>query len=272
MGRLFLLEGKNCLNRKEFKIVFAILMFLSVGSFLVTCYHFYGDSLTQIRSAHETGMLQGVYSTSFVIMLTVLLPLFATMIYSDSFYSEVQFGVYKSIMTRTSMPKYVGVKAICTFGLTFFTFFIPIMLNLLLNLIAFPVEGYDNNYSLPPYVIDYCERNMFELIRLESPYLYYCLYACIISMFAGVFSLLAFSFYFYVSKGKFFVHSGVFLGYILLHLFVNKMEMEKYSIMTYVRTESEGVPTIMIGWMLGLLTISFLMILYKVYRFDSEIE
>ncbi|MFD2368750.1 hypothetical protein ACFSO0_01860 [Brevibacillus sp. GCM10020057] len=170
------------------------------------------------------------------------------------------------------MTKYICVKAVCTFGLTFFAFLIPLMLNLLLNLIAFPVEGYDNNYSLPPYVLDYYEQNMFELLRLESPYLYVCLFAAILSMFAGLLSLLAFSIYLYVSKGKFFVHSGVFIGYILLHLFSSKIGMEKISILTYVRTESEGDPVVMMGWMIGLFIVSFLMIAYKLYRFDAEIE
>ncbi|MGN7472070.1 hypothetical protein [Brevibacillus sp. SAFN-007a] len=271
MGRLFWLEGRNGLHRTQFKLVFAVLMFLALGSFLVTCYHFYGDSLTQIRSAHETSMLQGVYSTSFVIMLTVLLPLLATMLFADSFYADVQSGVYKSIITRTGMTRYVCVKAVCTFGLTFLAFFIPLMINLLLNLIAFPLEGYDNNYSLPPYAFDYDETNMFELMRLESPYLYSCLFASILSMFAGLLSLLAFSLYLYVSKGTIFVHSCVFFGYILLHLFFSKMGMEEMSLLTYVRTETEGDPAIMIGWMAGLLLISFVMISYRLYRFDAEL-
>lgn len=272
MGRLLLLEGKNGVNSKPFQVVFAILMFLSLGSFLVTCYHFYGDSLTQIRAAHETSMLRGVYSSSFVIMLTVLLPMLATLIYSDSFYSEVQSGVYKSIVTRAGMAPYVCVKAVFTFGLTFLAFFIPMLINLLLNLIAFPVEGYDNNYSLPPYVLDYYETNMFERVRLESPYLYVCLFAAILSLFAGLLALLAFSLYLYVTKSKYVVHSGVFMGYILLQLFASKTGMEKISIMTYVRTESAGSPAIMMGWMLGLLIVSLLLIAYKLYRFDAEIE
>lgn len=272
MGRLFLLEMRNCINRKEFQVSFGILFFLSIGSFLVTCYRFFGHSLHQVRSASESSMLLGVYSTSFVIILTVLLPLLSTLIYSDSFYSDVKSGVYKSIITRTSFTKYVSVKTICIFVITFLTFFTPIMLNQLLSLIAFPIEGYDNNFSLPPYVIDFTEENMFELLKLESPYLYNCLYAAIISISAGLISVLAFAIYFYTVRGKFYVNSGIFLGYILSHLFFSGINLKEYSLLSYFRTDHPGSPSILLGWMFLLLASSLLMIMYRVYRFDPDIN
>lgn len=275
MKRMLMLEFKNCIDRKEFKFTFAFLFLISIGSFLITCYRFYGQGLPFIRSAYEVGIIQGVYSRSLLQFELMLLPLFSIIIYSDSYYSDAKSGVFKSILTRTNRKTYVFAKSIVIFTVTFASFFISFFLNQLLIFIVFPVEGYDNNYSLPPYdlgIQNYHSEDLFDLVRLQYPFFYNMLYMLIISLFAALFALIAFGVYFYVKKGKFVVILGLFLGYIVLELALNTLGFGKYSIIHFLLPGSPGSFNILLSWMVLLLVLSFVMIVGQLFTHEAGIE
>lgn len=83
MGKSLLLELKNCINRNEFKFIFSSILLLSIGSFAIACYEFYGTQATFIRSAYEMSIIQDIYSGSILQFIIILLPILATIIYSS---------------------------------------------------------------------------------------------------------------------------------------------------------------------------------------------
>lgn len=268
MRKSLVLELKNCINRKEFKFIFSFLLFLSLGGFFIGCYEFYGTQATFLRSAYEMSMIQDIYSGSILQFIIILLPILSTIIYADSFYTEREDGTYTFILTRTKLRTYVISKAIAIFLITFMAFLIPLLINQGLSFITFPLEGLDNNFSLPPYDIgiqNYTSGSeyVFDFIRIQSPLLYNILRMMIISLLAAGFSLLSYGLYFTkhaIKRGKFFTVMSIFAVFILQELTLSSLGMSKYSISTYLRPSSIGDPLILIIWMVLIFSVSFLTI------------
>lgn len=277
MGRLFHLELKNCLHRKEFKLIFLTMMLISIGSFLFSCFYKwggnqYGGSLLHVRSAYEMSIIQ-VSGGSIISALCFLLPLFAALIYSDTYYSDSQSGVYKSILTRTDPKVFLWAKTLVISVVTFFTFFIPLIINQLLCLIAFPIQGFDNNQGLPPYDIgiqNYSSEWMFDLVRLQSPFLYNLIYTTLISLAATIFALFAYAAYFVVKKGKFAVISGVFLLYTVSQ--VGVFFVSHRLALVNLLIPNTGSVYVLILWLALLLIPSILMIAIKSRNLEAGIE
>lgn len=278
MKRMFHLELKNCLHRKEFKIIFLILMIISIGSFLFSCFYKgggnqYGGSLLQVRSAFEMSMIQGPGVRIILSSIVLLIPLFSVIIFSDSYYSDCQSGVYKSILTRANQNVYVWAKSLVILTVTFLSFLIPFLINQLLCLIAFPIKGFDNNHALPPYDIgiqNFSSEWMFDLIRLQSPLLYNLIFMILISFTASLLALFAYSAYFLVKKGRFAVISGIFLLYIISQLVVILVGSYKFALVNLL-IPGTGSFYVLLVWM-SVLFISSLIIITMKSKLDVGIE
>lgn len=274
MRKSLLLELKNCINRNEFKFIFSSIFLLSIGSFAIACYEFYGAQATFIRSAYEMSIIQDIYSGSILQFIIILLPILATIIYSDSFYTEKQDGVYKFILTRTKLSTYVISKALAIFLITFLVFLVPLLINQGLSIVTFPLEGLDNNQALPPYDIGIQNYNsgseyVFDFIRIQSPLLFNILKMIVISIFAACFSLLSYGIYFTkysLKRGRFFTAISIFIVFIIQELTLSILGLGRYSISTYLKTNGIGNPLILIVWILTILLVSCLII----YRYGIK--
>lgn len=274
MKKSLLLELKNCVNRNEFKFIFSIMIILNLGGFIIACYEFYGSQATFMRSAYEMSIIQDIYSGSILQFIMILFPIFATIIYSDSFYTERQDGIYKFILTRKKLSTYVISKAMAVFLITFLVFLVPLLINQGLSLVTFPLEGLDNNYSLPPYDIGIQNYNLdseyvFDFTRIQSPLLFNIFKMAVISMFAACFSLLSYGIYFTkysLKRGRFFTAISMFIVFILQELTLNSLGLERYSISTYLKTNGVGSPLILIVWILLILFIAF----WTIYKYGIK--
>lgn len=274
MIRMLKLELKNCLGRMEFKFVFAILMSFSIGSFLIACQKNYGHGMSFIRSAYDMSMMQGTSTHVVWSIESMLIPLFASIIYSDSYYSDHRSGVYKNILTRTDTKTYFWAKAIVIIVVTFTVFFIPLLLNQLLSLLTFPTQGFDNNFGFPPYDIgiqNYNSGFMFDLLRIQSPLLYNLLYIFLISLVASLFAMFAYGAYFVSNKGKFATIVGVFLLYIVTELAVSTLGY-RLSLNNLLQPVNSGSFGVLMLWIAALFVLSIGMIAAKGFTPDGEIE
>ena len=274
MTRMLKLELINCLSRREFKFIFAILMSFSIGSFLIVCLKNYGQGASLIRSAYEMSIMQGTSTGVVLSIQNMLIPLFASIIYSDSYYSDHRSGVYKNILTRTDTKTYFWAKAIVIIVVTFTVFLIPLFLNQLLSLLAFPTQGFDNNFAFPPYDIgiqNYQSGFMFDLLRIQSPLLYNLLYMFLISLVASLFALFAYGAYFVSNKGKFATIVGVFLIYIVTELAVSTLGF-RLSLNNLLQPGNRGSFGVLMLWIAVLFVLSIGMIAAKGFTHDVGIE
>ncbi|WP_129598086.1 hypothetical protein [Anaerophilus nitritogenes] len=275
MKKLLKIEFTHCINSRSFKFVFSTLLFISLSGYLINCYEFYGNKLSFIRSAFEYSIIQGVYSRFLMETELFLLPILACIIYSDSYFMDAKLGTYKNIITRVNKKNYIIAKGIIVFIVTFFTFFIPLMLNQLLCFIAFPIQGYDNNYAIMPYDIgfqNYTKEFLFDLLRLQSPFLYNMTYMIIISLCAALFALLGYSIYFIYKKNRMSVIVGIFALYNGSIFILSLADLEKYSIINYLRPTLPGSIIILLFWMIALFIVSTIIITKKGFHDEIGIE
>lgn len=199
----------------------------------------------------------------------------AMMIYSDSYYTECKMGVYKSIVTRVDKKKYIIAKGVAIFTATFVVFFIPLIVNQLLCFIAFPIEGFDNNQSLPPYDIGFQNfhmENRFDFLRVQAPLLYNLLHMVIISLFASLFALLGYALYFIYKKGRLSVMAGIFIVYLVLEVALSFTGGGKNSIIRLLIAGGTGSVAMLILWIVSLLILSIAVIIHKSFADEPEIQ
>ena len=92
-------------------------------------------------------MVQGI--NSLLPALVLISPMLATILYSDSYYSDYKLGVYKNILSRTDVSLYLWSKAIVIFAITFLTFYTNDTKPSISINCFFQLKGYANHYSLP---------------------------------------------------------------------------------------------------------------------------
>ncbi|OAB36713.1 hypothetical protein PMSD_10330 [Paenibacillus macquariensis subsp. defensor] len=255
MFKLFRMEMNLCLRRLEFKAIFFLFFILSVGSFFIACYHSYGADLSTIRSGYEMSLLQGTATKIILSIELMLLPLLAPIIYSDSLRNDIHSGVYKNMLTRTSIRSYVWAKSIVIFIITFFTLFIPLLLNQLLCLIAFPKVGYDNRFAFPPYDIgvqNYDSQAIFDLLRLHNPLLYNLTFMLLISLTGSLFALFAYGVFLLFNKSRFILFTGIFLLITIINLVVTLVGSYRWGLTHLLTPTNKGNITNLLLWFLFL--------------------
>lgn len=273
---LLKLELKSCWKRAELHFIVNFMLIISIASFLIECIPFYGMNLSFVRSAAESTLIQGTYASMLRTTLLIILPLICSLIYADSFYIDYKTGVYKSIITRTDKRKYIMIKSIVVFISTFFVFFITLFVNLVLCLIVFPKYGFDNIYSLPPYDIgvqNYNSMYLFDFLRIQAPFFYNIVSVVIISMFAGLISVLTYSVYFmFLSKNRIVGTMVVFICYILSNIAFPVLGFPNLSLYEQIKPNHIGHFYQIVTWMIVLFILSICFIVSKGMKREWDFE
>ncbi len=261
---ILITEMKNCLKRKEIHLVFLLVLIISITAFIMECLAFYGSDLSFVRSSAESSLFQGVYASSVRSTLIIILPLLASLIYSDSYYTDFHSGVLKSILTKVNKSKYIFYKSIVTFFFTFLVFFIGLFINLILTTITFPTVGFDNIYSLPAYDIgvqNYREEYFLDILRLESPFLFNIISITLLSLFSGLFALFTLGIYFlFLSKNRMFSLFFSFLCYIGTNILLVILGFDELSLTNQLKPIHVGTVTQVIIWVILIFSVSIFLI------------
>jgi hypothetical protein len=141
--KIVILEIQKITDRKQFWIIFFMLVSAVFLDFVIKCQFYYGKPLSGIPSAYVETILNdytmsspmGILYNSFIFFL------FATIIASDCLYDEKELGVHNFIFSRVGKVRYVISKGIAIAVVVFFTILIPLLTSQLLALFAFPVQG-----------------------------------------------------------------------------------------------------------------------------------
>lgn len=141
-------EITKIVRRKQFLIIVNVLMISVMLDFVVTCIQYYGIELSWIRSAYDSTILHNSVPLFTKQLYTTLFPLIASIIASDVYCMEQQLGISSFIETRTSKSRNRKMKIISVGLVSFLIIFIPLMLNFLLTLTAFPIQAhYSSNVT-----------------------------------------------------------------------------------------------------------------------------
>jgi hypothetical protein len=160
-------------------------------------------------------------------IIILIMPVIVSMVFATSAVDDRRLGLPALLYTRSSAKHYASAKLTTGFLGTFFVFFAPLCIGLLLHVLGFPLEGdrsFDNQSlfgwfarSLDGMAYRYTDSHDFPGLFYLSPYLYDLFYAFLYSLFAGVASVFAGGISLFVRKSKLLVLAPFFLFTILLN-------------------------------------------------------
>ena len=246
MKKMFLLEIKHCIDRIEYQVVFRALIVLNIISYVLCVKNDIGKSYQFIRSANENFVLQGTEAAYIPYIMYLLLPIYATVISSLSLIREEENNSTILIIQRIGKKKYLLGKLFGIIFVTFFSITIPMLINLLLCHLTYPIRGYDSAWGEPDYAIglvSYNSENYLDLIRLQYPTLYNLIYILNYGIFGSGLAILAYALsYFDKMKTLYFakIPGVLFLTYIVSNLIISILGLSVFSIQGYIMPNVRG--------------------------------
>ena len=185
---------KDQMNQIEFQACFGVLWILSLVSFLMNCLEYYESHYTLVRSAADSFMLVSTSSNSITKLFALLFPLICAVLCAGCRKKNESAHSTLFPLLRMNKKQYVLGGASSVFILTVGSFFLALCVNQILCFVAFPMQGFDNRWGTPIYMLasEYDSTALFDFWKIQNPYLYNVLYIFIISMLAGGIALLCY--------------------------------------------------------------------------------
>lgn len=266
MWELYLNELRKGFRRIEVRFISMLFLLIYILAFLVNCLEFYGTSFSFIRRASQMTIMISCYSSYFLSLITMLLPLLAGFLYSDNFILEKNNGTLSLLLTRTSLKRIMVSKVFAVMTLPFVISFFSLSVNILLTYFTFPSIAGDSDLSFPAYDIglnQYSSLYAFDLLRLNSEWGYTYFYVLLISLFASVLAVFIFSVVNWVGKNSYLTIIGIFIGFIMGGLALALTGMERWSWHIAFRPYALGSAITPFLWLIGLVVIAIgLLIIY----------
>jgi len=204
------MQLKLMVNKKEFQFVFGINLGYVLLTYLYYAFINWGQEISTIPAPHAVFALQD--TSIFYDMYVNIVPFLVVFPYAMSFINDRQNRLLPLLQVRTGVKNYYLSKGIACFLGGFLTFFIPLVLNILLNQLTFPDSGitfigdlYDINYDAriagSNIILETDWAGMwFPELFIGSPQGYNLLFAVIFSVAMGIFSVFVYSISFGIKK------------------------------------------------------------------------
>lgn len=184
------IEIENAVNQIEFKVMFAVILLISLISILLNCFQDYGRNILFIRSYIDNSMYISIKARPIMSVFEYLSPLIVMMIYSSSKWKEEKNGMQSMIITRLNKKEYYLSKFIANFIIVFGVVLFSGLINLLISYIVYPTVGFDNRWGIPVYdlIQRYDKRALLDLLRIQNPFIYILVKNIIVSTFLATIS------------------------------------------------------------------------------------
>ncbi|MCC3865135.1 hypothetical protein K0040_12715 [Terrisporobacter petrolearius] len=217
MKNLVKIEIKKCLKRKEFIFILLLMIIAISTDFTLTSMYFYGCKTSQLLSAHNGIIIKNIIRTPLQPVFGVLLPLTVSIIGSDIYLEEQINGTENIMNTRISKKDNIISKAIAISIISFFIVLIPLLINQILALIAFPIQGHGSFREAGYKQLIYIDKGiMLSKIQAYYPYLNNIIFMIIRSISAVLFTLISYGFSFIPKINKYLGILSSFIVHTLL--------------------------------------------------------
>ena len=246
MKKLFVVELKHCLDSVECKMFFLLLLIANMTSYFLCVNNDYGISYQFIRSANENFILQGTEAAFIPYLLVVFFPMYSTIIWSLSRRKEEQDNSAILMIQRVGVKKYLYCKVFVIILVVFLINVIPLLVNLLFCHLTYPIKGFDSAWAEPDYLIgifSYDAENFIDMVRLQNPTLYNIIYIFNFGIFGVGVALLGFGISFFEKMEHYYyvkIPIVIFMLYTMQNVIFSILGLGKYTIQTYITTNSQG--------------------------------
>lgn len=245
MKSLVEIEIKKCLKRKEFIFILLLMIIAITSDFVLTCIRFYGCKTSQLLSAYEATIITNIIQTPLYPIFATLLPFTVSVIGSDMYLEEQINGTENVINTRISKKYNIISKAIAISIISFFIVLIPLLINQVLALIAFPVQGH-NGFGFSDYKkLIYIDKGiMLGQIQVYYPYLNNIIFIIIRSIFAVSFALMSYGVSFIPNVNR---YLGILSSFIINTLLTFMLTIIAFILLNINEPLSEAIGTNIFG-------------------------
>jgi hypothetical protein len=199
------LEIRKLFSHFEFRVLLIASSLAAVLGMLENVILFLSTDVSSLKPAFRMGM---VYDGTFgYLFMAYLLPLFVSVAYADSYFTERQSGVDVLQFARTKRRMYVSAKAIVAAASGFFLVIWTFVLNQVFCLLAFPWRNH-NSFFGDAYAIGgplpdiYLQRALFPNLSINFPYVDNLAHIGIAGVWGAVMALLTYCISFYLRKNR----------------------------------------------------------------------
>lgn len=183
-------EIVNSINQIEFKVMFAVILLVSLLSLVLNFYQDYGRNILYIRSYVDNSMLVSIKARSLINIFNYLSPLIVMIIYSSSKWKEEKNGIHVMMLSRMNKKDYYYSKFITNYIVVFGVILLSGVINLAISYLVYPNVGFDNRWGIPVYdlIQSYNQNILFDFLRIQNPFIYIISKLLLVSAFLGTIS------------------------------------------------------------------------------------
>ena len=232
-------QFKLLFRNKQFLITLFIAMLISILAFCINCLISFGkDEASLIAAKYMFLGSDFQFSNMIFYMLSMLFPLLAVFPFADSFLQERKSGACVYALSKQSSNSYYFSKLSAVFISGFLVIAIPLILNIFLNFIAFPLDSANsatNNSVVSSHVyVTLIKTIVFKNLFCKSIYLYNWLYVFIEAITAGLMAVVVYQFSFFYDKSKILLSCSMFACYILGQVILPLFSLDEFDISKYI--------------------------------------
>lgn len=221
---------KRGVNRYKVIALFLVMFFISIFAYYQEAMEYYGLYTTELRSAYELSLIESLDTRYIMLILAIVGPLIVSFAFGDIYFEDLESNCIPFIFAREKKEKYHRNNIIAVFILSFLITFIPLIINLILSLSTYPLEGIDNMRHIPAYIIDYNKENVLSYLREFYPLAYNLICTNMVSIIFALFACITYVISMVIKFNKYvccILSYGIYLGY---NIIVQSIGLDKYSI------------------------------------------
>lgn len=230
------------LKRTSFKASLSGMCLCSVLFFLVNCVKEYGKISFDVHAAKYL-LLCGGLPTVFDLIFSTIFPLIVVIPFSDTFFEERKDKAAEFCLIRQSNSTYYFSKLLAVFFSGFIIIFIPLILNYLLNFIAFPLDSSIDftNFSISNSGVYSTGINtlvLFKNLFAKNMYIYNFLHILLMSFTGAFIAVIVYQFSFFYKNSRIILLCSFFVIYELCYIVLSGLGLDGFCIANYMLPSS----------------------------------
>ncbi|HCS74088.1 MAG TPA: hypothetical protein DIW17_09455 [Clostridiales bacterium] len=238
---LFKNDFKRMISRRELWFVL-LSSIIFAGLSCLEKISIYGDQNKSLMiSATQAFMLW--YPNLGVAYLYFILPLFASLVYSDQYYREYESGIINVQITRQNRNQYYISKLLMSVISGFFITIFPLLFNFLLCIIAFPLKATAATETGSIYMTSLSKEIQwvqFPNLYMNYPLLYTLMHILLAGILGSALSLLSFALTLHIQKNIIVASCTSTLIYLVYSVGINALKLSEYTPFLFLLTAPEG--------------------------------
>lgn len=214
---------KYIFYKKEFYIAIIAVLFTNlIHLFLTIKQNINFGNFAETANTAEYQFILNNFEINFLLFLVFIIPIFCSMILSDSSWYEEKNKITNILHNRINYRKNIVIRFILSILISFLIVFISVILNYFILVLLF---GSGNSatsfYELPIYILNY--NNIFlSSLRVSNPVLYVLALDFHVSLLISLLSAISYSLSFFIKQRIFvyfipflFIIGSEFLSYLI---------------------------------------------------------